>query len=85
METAAAVEVKEAEFKVGDIVTVREGGIRMKVSAIDKKTGTVKCTWTRGPGKFTRNFESAALMRAVAPTIVPLRPPTRPTTRPLRR
>lgn len=58
---------QEAKLKVGDIVMVREGGLRMKVAGIDRKTGSVRCTWTQGPSKRTRSFEAGALMRAVAP------------------
>src|SRR3546814_1543834 len=45
----------DLQFKVGDIVIDREGGMRMKIAAIDKNDGTVRCTWTRGPAKHSRS------------------------------
>ena len=67
---------EEAPLKVGDIVTNRDGGIRMKVAGVDKKTGSIRCTWTRGPGTYTRNFETGTLIRAVAPLVITT-PPSR--------
>jgi uncharacterized protein YodC (DUF2158 family) len=52
----------EPQFKVGDIVIDREGGMRMKVAAVDKTAGTVRCTWTRGPAKHSRRFSPDALL-----------------------
>ncbi|HET8881602.1 MAG TPA: hypothetical protein VFM56_05450 [Solimonas sp.] len=52
----------EPQFKVGDIVIDREGGMRMKVAAVDKTAGTVRCTWTRGPAKHSRSFSPDALL-----------------------
>jgi uncharacterized protein YodC (DUF2158 family) len=52
----------EAQFKIGDIVIDREGGMRMKVAAIDKTAGTVRCTWMRGPAKHSRSFPPDALI-----------------------
>jgi uncharacterized protein YodC (DUF2158 family) len=69
--------MQEEALKIGDIVTVREGGIRMKVAGIDKSTGSIRCTWTRGPSKRTQSFEAASLMRAVAPLVTVLPPSAR--------
>lgn len=49
-------------FKVGDIVVLRAGSVRMKVAAIDKTDGRVRCTWVRGPAKHTQSFAPADLM-----------------------
>ena len=56
----------DLQFKVGDIVIDREGGMRMKIAAIDKNDGTVRCTWTRGPAKHSRSFAPDALIMRAA-------------------
>lgn len=56
----------EVQFKVGDIVIDREGGMRMKIAAVDKTAGTVRCTWTRGPAKHSRSFAPDALIMRAA-------------------
>jgi uncharacterized protein YodC (DUF2158 family) len=49
-------------FKIGDVVVRREGSLRMKVAGVDKADGRVRCTWVRGPAKYTQSFDSAELI-----------------------
>ncbi|MGH8446084.1 MAG: DUF2158 domain-containing protein [Solimonas sp.] len=55
----------DPSFKVGDIVIQRSGSLRMKVSAVGKVDGRVRCTWVRGPAKHTQTFEAAELVSAI--------------------
>ncbi|WP_028079822.1 hypothetical protein [Solimonas soli] len=54
-------------FKVGDIVVQRSGSVRMKVSAIDRSDGRVRCTWVRGPAKHSQSFAATELMSVIRP------------------
>lgn len=49
-------------FKIGDVVVLRAGSVRMKVAAVDKTDGRVRCTWVRGPAKHTQSFAPDDLM-----------------------
>jgi uncharacterized protein YodC (DUF2158 family) len=53
----------EATFKVGDVVIQRDGSVRMKVRAIDRKGGSVRCSWVRGPATHSQTFPIADLMK----------------------
>lgn len=56
----------DSPFKVGDVVTQREGSMRMKVSAVDKTDGRVRCTWIRGPAKHSQSFAVSELVMSIA-------------------
>lgn len=53
-------------FKVRDVVVLRSGSVRMKVAGISKSDGRVRCTWMRGPAKYTQSFEAIELMKCGA-------------------
>jgi len=52
-------------FKVGDIVVKRSGSLRMKVAAVEKGEGRVRCTWVSGPAKHTQTFAADELVTII--------------------
>lgn len=56
----------ESPFKIGSVVMQEAGGLRMKVTSIDKDSGRIRCSWTRGPAKYTQTFEAKDLMLSSA-------------------
>jgi uncharacterized protein YodC (DUF2158 family) len=57
--------VMDPLFKVGDVVMQRSGSLRMKVAAVDKAAGRVRCTWVRGPAKHTQTFVAEELVTLI--------------------
>lgn len=61
----------DSSFKVGSVVMQESGGLRMKVTAVDKQSGRIRCSWTRGPAKYTQTFEAKDLILSSA-MVLPL-------------
>ncbi|SEQ78269.1 Uncharacterized conserved protein YodC, DUF2158 family [Solimonas aquatica] len=68
----------EASFKVGNVVMQQAGGLRMKITAVDKESGRIRCSWTRGPAKYTQTFDAKDLILSTAVALpLPAVPPAR--------
>lgn len=68
----------EAAFKVGNVVMQQAGGLRMKITGVDKDSGRIRCSWTRGPAKYTQTFDAKDLMLSTAVALpLPAVPPRR--------
>lgn len=54
---------------IGDVVQPVEGGVRMKIEAIDAGDGRITCSWTSGPAVHRKRFAAGTLVRVTVPSL----------------